>query len=78
MHTKGTKVLFETRVPTKHELETYEHIEMTSPKPWEPSQELREQSRPYKESQHNDEERDPQYCRLLRGIEHIEDSKSNA
>jgi hypothetical protein len=45
MQTKGTKVQFETRVPTKHELETCKHIEMTSPKPWEPSQVLLQEVR---------------------------------
>eukprot|EP00978_Attheya_sp_CCMP212_P023204 scaffold70488_cov59-Attheya_sp.AAC.6 len=45
MQTKGTKVLFETRVPTKHKLETCEHIEMTLPKPWEPSQVLLQELR---------------------------------
>eukprot|EP00978_Attheya_sp_CCMP212_P027694 scaffold93359_cov43-Attheya_sp.AAC.1 len=45
MQAKGTKSQFETRVPTKNELETYEHIEMTSPKPWEPSQVLLQEVR---------------------------------
>jgi hypothetical protein len=33
----GTKVLFTTRVPTSHELETCVHIHMTSATPWYPT-----------------------------------------
>ena len=33
----GTKVGFRTRVPTATELRTCEHIQMTSPQPWNPS-----------------------------------------
>ncbi|KAI2502013.1 Reverse transcriptase (RNA-dependent DNA polymerase) [Fragilaria crotonensis] len=33
----GTKLLFTTRVPTSLELETCEHVQMTSASPWNPS-----------------------------------------
>ena len=36
LHLQGTKVLFQSRVPTRHELSTCEHIEMTSIHPWDP------------------------------------------
>ena len=38
MHTRGTKIQFETRVPTTQELNECLKIDMTSPIPWEPSQ----------------------------------------
>ena len=38
MTTKGTKVLFHTRVPTKGELETCIHIEMTGSELWNPNE----------------------------------------
>ena len=34
---QGTKLLFKTRVPTSQELADCEHIDMTSPKEWNPS-----------------------------------------
>jgi hypothetical protein len=34
----GTKVGFCTRVPMTNELQTCEHIQMTSPHPWNPSE----------------------------------------
>ena len=37
LRTSGTKVLFTTRVPTSHELETCAHIHMTSATPWTPA-----------------------------------------
>ena len=37
LESKGTKLYFETRVPTKHELETLEAIEITSDKDWNPT-----------------------------------------
>ena len=36
--TSGTKVRFQTRVPTKHELATCEHVLMTSSHPWNPTE----------------------------------------
>ena len=38
LQTMGTKIYFRTRVPTAHELERYEHIQMTSSRSWDPSQ----------------------------------------
>ena len=38
MVTQGTKVMFKTRVPSMRELEECQHITMTSPMPWEPSE----------------------------------------
>ena len=38
MHTHGTKLQFETRVPTTQELNECLKIDMTSSIPWEPSQ----------------------------------------
>ncbi|CAJ1962218.1 unnamed protein product [Cylindrotheca closterium] len=37
LRSRGTKLLFGTRAPTKKELETCHHIELTSKVPWEPS-----------------------------------------
>ena len=37
LYTSGTKVGFRTRVPTKNELTTCEHISMTSSHPWNPA-----------------------------------------
>ncbi|KAI2507356.1 Reverse transcriptase (RNA-dependent DNA polymerase) [Fragilaria crotonensis] len=37
LRTVGTKLLFTTRVPTSLELETCEHVQMTSASPWNPS-----------------------------------------
>jgi len=34
---KGTKIVFDSRVPTQDELVNCEHIEMTSQRPWEPT-----------------------------------------
>ena len=33
---KRTKLSFETRVPTRHELDNCEHVDMTSTAPWDP------------------------------------------
>ena len=38
MTTKGTKVLFQSRVPSNKELETCPHIEMTSSEQWNPNE----------------------------------------
>ena len=35
---KGKKCIFESRVPTKEELDTCPHFEMTSSQPWEPNE----------------------------------------
>jgi hypothetical protein len=35
---KGTKCVFKSRVPTKEELDTCPHFEITSPHPWEPNE----------------------------------------
>ena len=37
MYSKGTKVLFQTRAPTAIELNTCPHIELTSPREWNPN-----------------------------------------
>ena len=36
LNTQGTKLVFESRVPTRHELNTCQHIDMCSKKPWDP------------------------------------------
>ena len=38
MHSKGTKVLFQSRAPTTHELNTCPHINLTSLEQWNPNQ----------------------------------------
>ena len=38
LRTVGTKVMFRTRVPTPYELETSDHIHMTSSTPWNPAE----------------------------------------
>ena len=38
LYLQGTKVIFESRVPTSNELATCEHIEMTSSLQWEPQE----------------------------------------
>ena len=35
---QGTRLSFTSRVPTRNELSTCQHIEITSPVPWEPSE----------------------------------------
>ena len=35
--TRGTKIFFNTRVPTRYELDNCQHIDMTGSRPWEPS-----------------------------------------
>ena len=35
---EGTRLFFKSRVPTRDELSTCQHIQMTSPVPWEPSE----------------------------------------
>ena len=37
MFTKGTKVIFRTRVPTEDELANYQHVILTSKKEWNPT-----------------------------------------
>ena len=37
MRTKGTKVLFDTRSPTRKELATCHHIQLTSKAEWNPT-----------------------------------------
>ena len=37
LQTRGTKILFDTRSPTAHELETCPHIELTGAEPWNPT-----------------------------------------
>ena len=36
METNGTKIQFVTRVPTQSKLQSCQHIQMTSPRPWNP------------------------------------------
>jgi hypothetical protein len=38
LHTSGTKVGFQTRVPTKHKLAACEQVQMTSSHPWNPTE----------------------------------------
>ena len=36
LQSQGTKLAFETRVPTRYELDNCEHVDMTSKEPWDP------------------------------------------
>ena len=36
MHYEGTKLTFQSQVPTDHELNTLPHLNLTSTRPWEP------------------------------------------
>ena len=36
LKSQGTKLVFESRVPTRHELNTCQHIDMCSKSPWDP------------------------------------------
>ena len=36
LNSQGTKLVFETRVPTRYELENCEHIDMCSKEVWNP------------------------------------------
>ena len=37
LSTKGTKIMFTSRVPTRYKLENCQHIPVTSPRSWEPA-----------------------------------------
>ena len=36
LYPRRTKLMFKTRVPTRHELDNCEHIDMSNPEPWDP------------------------------------------
>ena len=36
LQSKGTKLMFESRVPTRYELDNCQHIDMSSKDPWDP------------------------------------------